>query len=112
MADHTHDTQTAPDWPKTPEEQIFDTTTECTIRQTTPMTRMRSPTRKRLITRGLSPTTEAITINNVEKSSSRDHVPLFNTPKDRLDDGIKLAMEALFTVLQIMVTQQMEHVMA
>lgn len=61
--------------------------------------------------RGVSPTPEAITINDVGKSLTVDYAILFKTLKDLLNNKIEPAVDIQFTALQNIVTQRMEPIM-
>lgn len=51
------------------------------------------------MTKGVSLTPEAITIDDMEISLNLDHETLFKTLKGLLDDEIKTAIEVQFTAL-------------
>lgn len=56
----------------------------------------------------VSPTPEAITIDDRENHPRLDHITRFKTLKFLLKDGIKQAMIAQFTALQNMFTQHID----
>lgn len=64
------------------------------------------------MTREASHTTEAITIDDMENSSSLNYASLFKTLKDILDNEIIPVLEAQFTVIQNMFIQEMESLMS
>lgn len=112
MTDHPPNTQTPPDRPRTPDRQIFDTSTEPPTCQTILWNRISFKNRsKSMIRDTASPTPEAITIDDTQNPPSLNHAWLFKTLKDQLDDGIKTAMEAQFTILRNMFTQKIERKM-
>lgn len=63
------------------------------------------------MTKDTNPFPEAITIDNTENSSSMDYAMLFKTPKELLDDEVKLAMKAQFAALQNMFTQRLDEIL-
>lgn len=73
------------------------------------MTSMHSQTRGRSVTRNISPTPEAITIDDLENTPSLNYATIFKTLKHLLDDGIKQATETQFVALQNMFTQRMKE---
>lgn len=68
--------------------------------QTTLITRIIFQTREKSVAIDISPTPEAITLDDTENSLTLHHVILFKTLKNLRDDGIKLAMEAQLTARQ------------
>lgn len=78
MVDHSPNTQLLPYRLRTPEEQIFDWPTVPPTRQTTLMTKMRSQTRGRSVTRRVSLTPEAIIINDKDTPIPRPPSSLYH----------------------------------
>lgn len=62
------------------------------------------------MTRGSNPTLKAITIDDMENSTSLDYASLFKTLKNLQDVGIKPTMKAQFAALENMFIQMMNDI--
>lgn len=77
------------------------------------MTRIQSQTTGRLVTRSVCTTPKTIIIEDTETPSlNLEDVTLFKTLKDLLDDGIKPVLEAKFTTIRNMFTQEMKSIIS
>lgn len=111
MTDYLPNHQLSLDRPSTRVGHIFNTPTEHPAPQTTLITRIRSQTRRKSITRGVNSTSQDITIEETENTPRLDHDTLFNTLKDLLNNIIKLAIETQLGTLQNIFTERMKGIL-